>query len=227
MIYHILNGDGLAENFDLEGEIIVCREALIEGNIQSENVEDFWIVRTDFVKKTHGADDYFEKVKSEFDKFEQIKSSDEVNLWFGNEAFCQVNLWFCLYLLQNSNARIYRIFPSGDSWDCSFDNLENAFVNRKILQEQDLQLGRGLWNSLAWNESDYLRKLSLKKSECFWQLREVCQALIEKETKPKQILHEIIKNGETDFSKIFLQFKQKAAIYGYGDSQVKNILNTL
>ncbi|NJM53918.1 MAG: hypothetical protein HC846_11345 [Blastocatellia bacterium] len=84
MIYHVLNGDGLAENFDLEGEIVVCRECLIDGDLRAKNLNELWKVRAGFIKKNYGADDYFEKVKSEFDKLNNLKTTDEVNLWFGN-----------------------------------------------------------------------------------------------------------------------------------------------
>lgn len=223
MIYHILNGDALAENFQLEGEKIICREALIEGEI-SDNTEELWQMRAKFIYDNYQADDYLEKVKSEFDKFEKITEKDEVNLWFGNDAFCQINMWFGLYLLQNSEAKIYRVFPDSIGWNCKFDNLENSFANRVEFKEKDLQLGRGLWTSLAWGKTNYFEKLSKTKSECFVKLDEICQAIIEKDSKPRDILREIVGKGESEFSKIFSQFQAKASIYGFGDSQVKNLL---
>lgn len=223
MIYHILNGDALAENFNLADEKIICREALIEGEI-SENVETLWQMRADFFSQNYQADDYFEKVKAEFEKLENINEKDEVNLWFGNDAFCQINMWFSLYLLQNSDAKIYRVFPNSADWNCKFDDLENRFANRVEFKEKDLQLGRGLWASLAWAKMNYFEKLSKTESECFVKLDEVCQAIIEKDSKPKEIVCEIVGKGESDFSKIFSQFQAKASIYGFGDSQVKHLL---
>jgi Domain of unknown function (DUF1835) len=224
MIYHVLNGDGLAGGFDLEGEKVVCRECLIEGETKSDNLPDFWQTRADFIKTAHGAEDYFEKVKTEFDKLESLESNYEVNLWFGNEAFCQVNLWFILSLIAEKNTKVFRVFPDSDGWSCSFGNLEKCLENRTKLVAEDLQLGKKLWEAFCSGNFVELKLLSKNKSDKFLRLEEVGQALIEKKIKPKEILGEIQSNGEADFNKIFTQFKEKAGIYGYGDSQVKNLL---
>ena len=131
MTIHILNGDGLAENFNLEGEIVVCREALIEGNLEAENLNDFWQGRADFIKSSYDQNSYFENVKTEFDKLNKLKPIDEINLWFGNEAFCQVNMWFCVWLVAEKGAKIYRIFPDSKGWNCGFNELEKCFENRQ------------------------------------------------------------------------------------------------
>lgn len=219
MIYQVLNGDGLAGNFNLEGEKVICRECLIDGNIKAKNLNELWKVRAEFVKNNYGADDYFEKVKKEFDKLNNLNSTDEVNLWFGNEVFCQLNMWFVLSLI-NNNPNVYRVFPDSESWECSYKSLEVCFEKRQKMSSDEVNFGKNLWKhyisgSLKINETDF---------ESFPKFNEVCQAIIQKDTKPKEILREITKNGETDFSKIFIQFKEKAEIYGFGDTQVKRIL---
>ena len=230
MTLHILNGDSLAENFNLEGEIVVCREALIDGDLRAKNLNELWKFRAEHIKKNYGWDDYFEKVKGEFDKLNHLTPADEVNLWFGNEAFCQVNMWVFLHLLEVKGATAYRVFPDSEGWSCSFNNLQKCFEFRQKLTKVDVQLGKKLWKAFCFQDFESLKKLSETESNNFPHLRKVCQALIEKDAKPKQILREIIKQGETDFSKIFVQFRASAGVYGFGDSQVKRILaniNTL
>ena len=49
MVYNILNGDSLAHSFPeakIEGEVVVVREALIDGDLSGENLDDFWKSRT-------------------------------------------------------------------------------------------------------------------------------------------------------------------------------------
>lgn len=220
MIYHILNGDGLAGNFNLDGEIIVCRECLIDGNIKAKNLNELWKVRSEFVRNNYGADDYFEKVKNEFDKFNNLNPTDEVNLWFGNEAFCQVNMWFVLSLLEENNPNVYRVFPDSNCWDCSYKNLEDCFEKRQKMSSDEVSFGKKLWNQ--YDSGSLTDEINFPSN--FPKLNEVCQAIVERESKPKEILREITKNGETDFSKIFIQFKEKAGIYGFGDTQIKRIL---
>jgi hypothetical protein len=204
----------------------VCREALIDGEIRAKKLDDFWQVRAEFIKKTYGADDYFKKVKSEFDKLNNLQPTDEVNLWFGNEAFCQVNLWFILWQFGDAGVTFYRVFPDLGGWDCSFENLNKCFEFRQKLTRDEIQQGKQLWKAFCFNDSDGLRFLSQTTSPNFKNLPEVCQVLIEKDFKPKQILHEITETGETDFGNIFAQFKEKAGIYGYSGLQVKNLLNS-
>ena len=54
MIYNILNGDALAHSFPdakIEGDIIVVREALMDGDLSGDNLNDFWRSRA----KYHGS----------------------------------------------------------------------------------------------------------------------------------------------------------------------------
>lgn len=227
MEYHILNGDGLAGNFSLEGKKIIFRECLIEGNLKSENLTDFWQTRAEFIEKSCGDNSYFEKVKNEIEKLNEIKPVDQVNLWFGNEAFCQVNMWFILSLLNNKNAEVFRVFPDSDDWHCIFHELKECYESRQIFTNSDLQLGKSLWEAFSSKDFEQLGKLSKTKSACFIKLEEVCQALIEKETKTEKILCEILEKGETDFGKLFTQFQKKAGIYGFGDVQFNALLNKI
>ena len=116
MIYHVLPGDSLVETFEktnLEGEIIVCRECLIEGDLKAKNLEDFWNVRENYLTKNFPQKEnfYAENVRGEFEKLLAVSPGDEINLWFEYELFCQSNLWFCLSLLNGKDIEIFRVAP--------------------------------------------------------------------------------------------------------------------
>ena len=69
-VFHVLPGDSVAGEFSktgLEGEVIVCREALVEGDLSGETLAEFWKNRAHFLMLAHGADeiDYHEKVAAE------------------------------------------------------------------------------------------------------------------------------------------------------------------
>ena len=52
MVYHVLNGDSLAYSFpeaNIEGDIIVAREALIEGDLSGNNLDEFWQSRAKYI----------------------------------------------------------------------------------------------------------------------------------------------------------------------------------
>lgn len=237
MRIHVLAGDALAQNFKnsgIAGEIIICRECLVEGDVRAENIEDFWRVRAGFIRDAYGEDEekYFQGVVSEFEKLNNLAPDAEVNLWFEYELFCQANMWFCLSLLQ-TKASVYRVAPTvraeADVWKgfgkLSAEDLKKCFAERIKFGEADVLLGARLWQ--AYQNADYekLETLSDIESECFPRLKEVCRAEIEKGSRPPKVLREIIESGATDFSEIFPEFTNRAGVYGFGDAQVKRILS--
>ncbi len=241
MKIHVLAGDALAENFKngaIDGEIIVCRECLVEGNLKAASLEDFWETRAEFITESYGASkaDYFSGVVGEFERLKNLASvRAEVNLWFEYELFCQVNLWFCLYNLRESDAKLFRVAPvvrkSEEIWKgfgkLGTEDLEKCFARRVEFTEEEISLGANLWN--AYQNADYqsLEKLSETKSACFPYLKEVCRAEIEKNSRPKEILQGIIANGKSDFAEIFPEFSNQAGVYGFGDAQVKRIMSEI
>ena len=160
MIYHVLPGDSVASEFSktgLEGEVIVCREAFVEGDLSGDTIAELWQNRAHFLMLAHGADeiDYHEKVAAELSKIADLPDDAEVNLWFEYELFCSVNMWFCLNLLADSKASIYRVEPSildrKDLWDgfgsMDADELVQCFETRIKFETSDVQLGRDLWRA--------------------------------------------------------------------------------
>jgi hypothetical protein len=238
MKIHVLAGDALAGDFKscaVEGEIIVCRECLVEGAVNAANLEDFWQTRARFISVSYGGNDsnYFQKVVSEFEKLQTLaKPGAEINLWFEYELFCQVNLWFCLCLLRESEAKIFRVAPvvreEPEIWKgfggLNSEDLEKCFAKRVKFSEKDILLGADLWK--AYQNADYegLERLSENESECFPYLKEVCRAEIEKNSRPRKVLQGIIETGKTDLAEIFPEFSAQAGVYGFGDSQVQRIL---
>jgi len=238
MKVHVLAGDALAGDFNscaIEGETIVCRECLVQGTVKAESLEEFWQIRAQVINDSYGENEaeYFQKVVSEFEKLKNLAASGaEINLWFEYELFCQVNLWFCLYFLQESEAKIYRVAPvvreKTEIWkgfgSLRGEDLEKCFAKRMEFSEKDIQLGADLWK--AYQNADYetLESLSETKSECFPYLKEVCRAEIEKSVRPRKILQKIIAEGKTDFAEIFPEFTAQAGVYGFGDLQVQKIL---
>ncbi|HEX8735739.1 MAG TPA: DUF1835 domain-containing protein, partial [Pyrinomonadaceae bacterium] len=157
MKIHVLAGDALAQDFNnsgIEGEAVVCRECLVEGNVKAENLEDFWQVRAGFIKNAYGETEekYFADVVSEFEKLQTIAPGAEVNLWFEYELFCQANMWFCLSLLPETKASVYRVAPvvrtEADVWkgfgNLSAEDLKKCFAARIKFTGDDIRLGAAL-----------------------------------------------------------------------------------
>ena len=237
---HILNGDALAEKFPIAGEVIVCREALIDGPVDATG-EAFWRERARYLANTYHAEEttYFVEVKSEFEKLSEL-NTDGINLWFEHDLFCQVNLWFTLYYIDNTgiDKPLFLVMPppqSPDVWS-GFGRMKGAdlqlcFQQRIQMSKPDFQVGIDLWNAFSKNDFATLKKLSAINSSCYPYLKDVIEAHLDRfpshKGRPQKRLREIQKSGVTDFYDIFKEFSKTEGIYGFGDLQVKKLLVSL
>lgn len=238
MIYHVLPGDALAEEFkktSIDGELIICRECLIVGDADAETLHEFWEQRAHFIASAYGEDEieYYDKVAEQLSQLLDLTADDEVNLWFEYELFCSVNLWFCLSLLSQTEATVYRVEPAvlteDDRWDgfgkLTTSDLNKCFAERRKLTPDDIALGSKLWNAFRQNDAAELERLSAVAPPAFPYLAEVCAAAIEKDTRPAEILAEIEFEGKKEFEDVFAEFTRRAGVFGLGDLQVQRLLD--
>jgi len=240
---HILNGDCLAEQLsqsNLNKDFIICRECLVEGDVLAENLEDFWRKRSEFISESYHVtkEEYLNKTVSEFEKLNKLPDHTEICLWFENDLFCQVNMWFIISLLvNNSSLKIFRVFPviekKEDTWKgfgiSDAQKLEHAFDSRILFSGNDLILGKNLWEAFQRNDFEKLKTLSRTQSNCFQYLEEVCQAHIERfpmnqtSSRPERVIKDILISGTTEFQEVFMEFSSLEGIYGFSDQQIKSI----
>src|SRR5688572_3048171 len=172
MIYHILNGDALAEKFPVEqigGKIIVIGEAFIEGPLSKQFSDDYWEKRFEFVSKTYEAEkqDYERQFLSQLEIMDVITSNDEVFMWFEDDLFCIANMLFAVYYLSNKcDAKVYRVFPEEDlvRWKgfgyADTEELLRFFGESVLMTEEDKQLAHKLWEACVDNDIEKLKSLS-------------------------------------------------------------------
>ena len=243
MKIHVLPGDALAEDFKkngIEGEIVVCRECLIDGEIKARILEDFWRVESRIYQsclRRTDEEEYFQGVVGEFEKLKNLAPETEVNLWFEYELFCQVNMWFCLYLL--------------DETQCKNLPRRAGCQKRKRHLERFRQIGHGRFGKMfrgknkIWRKRYFARqrvfgkhfkiKISINlnsfernKIRMFSALkRSLPKRKLKNNSRPKNTLQKIISTGETDFGEIFETFAKTEGVYGFGDAQVKRILQEI
>src|SRR5215216_4057769 len=158
MVYNILNGDSLAYSFPdskIEGNIIVIREGLIDGELSGDTLHDFWQSRAKYMKITET--EYNNSVVKEFEKIINAPDNSEFNLWFEYDLFCQVNMWFVISIINSLSVKkkVYAVYTSylGRSnrhfWNgfgpANSSQLKVCFADRILLSNADLQLGQELW----------------------------------------------------------------------------------
>lgn len=246
MIYNILNGDALAYSFSdakIEGNIIVVREGLIDGDLSGNDLQEFWRSRAKYIRVTEA--EYFNKVVSEFEKIMNAPDDSEFNLWFEYDLFCQVNMWFVISMISSLSIKkkVYAVYTSYlDRNDKHFWNgfgpanssqLQVCFADKILLTDADLQLGNDLWTAYKIGDLEQLARLMTNQSSAFPYLEEVVEAHIDRFSKdgtngrPERVVEDIIKNISTDFNKVCIEFWDKESIYGFGDTQIKDLYDKI
>lgn len=242
MIYNILNGDSLAYSFPdakIEGDIIVIREGLIDGNLSGDKLHDFWHSRSKYMGIQEA--EYHNNVVKEFEKIMNAPDNSEFNLWFEYDLFCQVNMWFIISIINSLsiNKKVYAVYTSHlDKTSKQFWNgfgqansseLTICFADRTPLKNTDLQLGQDLWTAYKSGNLDELIHLAKNQSIAFPYLQEVVKAHVDRFPKdgtkgrPEKIIEDIIQNGSTEFKEVFKEFWNRESIYGFGDTQLKDL----
>lgn len=238
MNVHVLPGDSLSKEFQktgIDGEVIICRECLVVGDVSAETLDEFWDRRANFISLEYGGDpiEYRENVAYELERLIGQPAETEVNLWFEYELFCQANMWFCLDLLKNSEASVFRVEPLNASPDDvwkgfgshSADELANCFDARILFSSADIQIGSKLWQAYRSRDAGELRRLGEYRSPCFPFLKEVCDAAAEVESRPIEIVKELKTAGLLEMDSLFPEFQKRGGVYGFGDLQVARLMD--
>lgn len=241
--YHILNGDCLEEQLrqtKIHSNLIIFRECLIEGPLNAESNSSFLETRAEFIAKSFQitTEDYFRKTVQEIQKIERLPEHAEVYLWFENDLFCQVNMWFVISLLaKRSDLKLFRVFPKSDvgydHWTgfgtSSAINLEQSYESSVQFGAEDLELGGNLWSSYQSGDLKRLMELAEHQSNCFEYLPEVCQAHHDRYHtagrmgRPERLVQELITNHSKEFRKVFTEFSKRAGVYGFADTQIRKL----
>lgn len=242
---HILNGDALSEKFpttDIPGQIVMMREAFIEGPLSFDFSNEYWDKRAAFIYFAYGGEkeDYESQFLSQLRILDSIQQEDEVYLWFEDDLFCQANMWFAIYYISlKTKARFYRVFPNDDHihWSgfgrADAKDLINCFNDRKEFSENEIELAINLWKAYVQNDQYLLQTLSASELECFRFLKEVVHAHLERTAedggpgRPQKTLIDILNRDVTNFYEICDEFWKTEGIYGYGDLQVYNMLKEM
>ena len=237
MIAHVLPGDSLLDTFrrsGVEGEVIVFREALVTGDLGGETLDEFWNTRANFVGLKYGSDpiEYHETVADELVQLLDLGEGDEINLWFEHELFCAANMWFCLDLLTSTPATLYRVAPldTEHKWDGfgkhTPEQLAACYRRREAFAPDDIELAVKLWSAFRRRDDATLIRLGSEVSPRFPHLEEVCEAAAEVDTRPMEIVRRLKASGLREMETLFPAFRKEAGVFGFGDSQVEQLMNS-
>jgi len=245
-VYHILNGDSLACSFPdtaIDGEIIVFREALIDGDLSGDSQEDFRKTRAAFLGVSY--DDYQNHVVAELEKIANAPKGAEFNLWFEYDLFCQVNMWFVLNILHSLpiNKTVFAVYTthldqsSNQFWNgfgaANVLQLQVCYAQKTPMDEADLSFGEALWKAYKNNELATLTSLSGQNAPAFPYLEEVVKAHTDrfpangKKGRPEAVIEDIVNHLSSDFQAVCQEFWKREGIYGFGDTQLKTLYDNV
>ena len=242
-IYHILNGDALKCQFpgQLTGELIICREVLMDGPLKAHSPDEFYAKRAEFLNENFGgviSIDYKKTVMPEFQKIHNLKKGSVINLWFEDDLFCQVNLWYMCNLISENknNCETYLIRPK-EHTQYGFGGLDESSLmeayHRKI-KIPDIRQFAQLWKLYKENALEELHATGKRLSIDYPFVLPAIEAHLDRipskgnEGRPIESLKSIINElGIKEFPVVFKEFCLRESIYGYGDLQVKNLLDSI
>lgn len=243
--YHILNGDCLKEQFpnSIIGKKIIARLCLVDGNVKAETLNELFKIRAKFISKNYSdytEQDYFAKTVTEIEKIQNISDNTEINLWFEDDLFCQVNFWFVINLLFESSKSqsIFLVRPKENS-EYSFgrmnkDELVKAFKNKVKIEPFELNELRKIWKLYQQDNCTEMFEIAKKINVKFPFLIPAIQAHKDRIPingnlgRPKQSLIQIMDDLKTEsFGKVFVEFCKREGIYGFGDLQVKRMYDEI
>lgn len=241
--YHILNGDALKSQFPnkIEGTIIVARECLVDGTVKGNNLEELFASRSQFLSTHYGGteQEYYHTVVTEFHKILNIPNNTDINLWFEDDLFCQVNFWFIVSLIKKHKSTNHQVFLVRPKIHTRYgfgglneEELMAIYKNKLLLTE--LNTIAGLWKSYQNGDTQKLMDIALSLAKEYPFIKTAVKAHIDRIPtcgnlgKPTVSLLAIMNELNTqEFGKVFQEFCKREAVYGFGDLQVKRLYNAI
>lgn len=230
--YHILNGDALLERFpeDIKGEVIVCRECLIDGPLTGRNLTKFYQNRMAFLADNYGEDSYdlyLGAVMPSFDEMMNIEGGSQVYFWFEADLFCQVNFWFCASLMDTgSRSQFHLVIPEGEA-RFGFSGVNNSglvrlYENATGLSAMTMAVIQQLWKAHKADDKKAALTSSAMLEMSIPQLAGLKQTLEDfyNDAHLRLIEQLLSKQMNPDFGKFFQEFCKEAPQYGFGDLQL-------
>ena len=244
-VVHVLNGDALRQRFpdNISGEIIVARECLIDGDVTGDSFDQLMENRANFIASYPGctAKDYLNKSKTEFDKIRFLSEDAHIVLWFEEDLFCQVNLWFVCTLLVVKKKINCRLVRPNEGNEYSFAHMTNEELNQaystaQVLSHDELLFFRDCWLAYQIQNDTFLSTARVPKSLSF--VKAALAAELDRRPddsgygKPEREIKRIVEalvsqQQEVTFKAVFSEFYKTMGIYSFGDIQVKRLYEEL
>lgn len=184
---------------------VVFNEALIEGNLRSDYFSTPFINERVKILNTNW-EAYTDNIIDFVSATNKIETYDVVNLWFGEDVFCQINQLFVLYMIEDKGYK-------GPVYLFTLDQK----THRKVIREKVIYLGeyKKLYHDLMYDKYFKSKDEILNKAVSLYRDYKNPRGTLMREAKSIKMLPQ----GE--------QIKHMLVVsepYGLSDIQVKKII---
>ena len=245
---HVLNGDATATVFaaaGLPGDVLVWRDILVEGPLTAEWTAPTALAARAAYLATRLAIDperYLSGVRAQEEGLAGALRHDEVVLWFEQDLFCAVNLWYLLtsFSRRPSAARLMLVYPPTDAVKglgvLTPAQLATLFTERRPVTTPALALGRRAWEAYTDADPGEVAALAEQESDALPFVREALRCHCARFPSVATGLNEIetaaldtLDRGPTVFGELFrsVTADPRARRHGMGDVQLVACLRGL
>lgn len=240
MALHILNGDALREALEqagLDGELLVMREAMVCGPCAvpgSGERDSFLDARARHLAEAYGANPLLARrdLGRREARLDALRPGEEVWLWFDDDLFCQVHLW---YLLDRVADRCPVLLVGGGEHGAA---VTAADVPRLLSEarpaDEAAALGRRAYRAFAGPDPAALQRLAEEDDGPLPALGLAARLHLERLPavgdglgRIERALLRYAAAGIDRFGDLFRQFLGDEGGYGLGDAQLFYTATTL
>lgn len=245
---HITNGSVLTEKLeelDIKGEYLTWYEMLCEGPTDEFiDTDDFLELRKSFFNSIYDLEIDENEFHKEINKLNHPENYSEIVLWFEYDLFCHINLVAVISLILQKGIElpVYlvcsgRIKGQSDLkglGELSTSQLLKHYKKKVKLTYDDLELASTIWRIYCGKNHNLLKPFIVQSSS-FEYLNNCLKAHLERFPSSKSglsiierhILKTIKANDIKSKHHLLGYILNYQGFYGYGDIQLKRIINKL
>ena len=247
-ILHITNGNALTDylrELDYTDDILTWQEMLCEGPIiPAINSEEFFELRSKFLKKFYDIEVNTDELKSELSKLDDVDKYSEINLWFEYDLFCHINLIGVINLLHQREIKkpLYLICSGrveGEKnlkglGELSPEQITKHYNEKILLTQQDIDLCIALWRTYCGTDHNILKPYIVTNSS-FKYMTNCLKAHLKRFPHQKSGLSvlednilRLIRDNDIKSRHHLLGYSLNyQGYYGFGDIQHKRMIDKL
>ena len=247
-VLHITNGSNLTEylrELDFTGDFLTWQEALCEGpTITNINSEQFFKLRTEFLKSNYHVEVNEEERRAELNKLDQVDTYSEIVLWFEYDLFCHINLLGVLNLIfqKQIDLPLFLVCSGRVPGEKEMKGLSeltpgqliNHYKHKALLNEEDKDYAISIWRTYCGHDHNLLKPYIIQSSS-FQYMGSCLSAHMKRFPDSKSGLsameHNIlrlVRDNEIKSKHHLLGYALNyQGYYGYGDIQLERIIENL